>query len=81
MSHHMNNIEYIKLALCVFSDDFLQSHEITDLEVHYTGESKEGQILRVYKKEDTDVPGKVYIHIKETDRCVFECCVKIKSAL
>ena len=81
MSHHMNNIEYIKLALCVFSDDFLQSHEITDLEVHYTGESKEGQILKVYKKEDSEVPGKVYIHIKENDRCVFECCVKIKSAL
>ena len=41
MSRHMNNIEYIRLALCVFDDDFLQSHEITDLEVHYTGESRE----------------------------------------
>ena len=75
MSHHMNNIEYIKLALCVFTDDFLQSHEITDLEVHYTGESKEGQILKVYKKEDPKTPGKIYIHIKESGRCVFESCV------
>ncbi|MBR7065048.1 MAG: hypothetical protein IKI31_07905 [Treponema sp.] len=31
MSHHMNNIEYIKFALSVFTDDFLQSNEITDL--------------------------------------------------
>ena len=79
MSHHMNNIEYIKLALSVFSDDFLQSHEITDLEVHYTGESKEGQILKVYKKEDSEKPGKVYIHIKESGRCVFESCLVIKG--
>ena len=76
MSHHMNNIEYIKFALSVFTDDFLQSHEISDLEVHYTGESKEGQILRVYRRDDADCEGKTFIHIKEGERCVFECCVK-----
>ena len=76
MSHHMNNIEYIKFALSVFTDDFLQSHEISDLEVHYTGESKEGQILRVYRRDDADCEGKTFIHIKEDERCVFECCVK-----
>lgn len=77
MSRHMNNIEYIKFALCVFSDDFLQSHEITDLEVHYTGESREGQILRVYRRDCPDCRGKTFIHIREGDRCVFECCVKV----
>ena len=79
MSHHMNNIEYIKLALCVFSDGFLQSHEITDLEVHYTGESKEGQLLKIYKKTAPDDERKIYIQIKETDRCVFECCILFKN--
>ena len=78
MSHHMNNIEYIKLALCVFNDDFLLSHNITDLEVHYTGESKEGQTLRVYRKDDPECPGKTFIHIKESERCVFECCLKVE---
>ncbi len=78
MSHHMNNIEYIKLAMCVFTDDFLLSHEVTDLEVHYTGESKEGQTLRVYRRDAADCPGKTYLHIKEGERCVFECCLKIK---
>ncbi|HBB14745.1 MAG TPA: acyl-ACP thioesterase [Treponema sp.] len=76
MSHHMNNIEYIKLALCVFDDDFLQSHEIKDLEVHYTGESREGQTLKVFRRNDAEIKGKTYIHIKESDRCVFECCVR-----
>ncbi len=75
MSRHMNNIEYIKLALSVFSDDFLQSHDITDLEVHYTGESKEGQLLRVYRRDASDCAGKSFVHIKESGRCVFECCL------
>jgi acyl-CoA thioesterase FadM len=74
MSHHMNNIEYIKLALCVFNDDFLQTHEITDIEVHYTGESREGQTLRVFRRDDEN-GGKTFIHIKESGRCVFECCI------
>ena len=76
MSRHMNNIEYIRLALCVFDDDFLQSHEITDLEVHYTGESRERQLLRVFRRDDAVIQGKTYVHIKESDRCVFECCVR-----
>lgn len=76
MSHHMNNIEYIKFALSVFSDDFLQSHEITDLEVHYTGESKEGQKLRVFRRDASECAGKTFVHIKEGERCVFECCIK-----
>jgi len=78
MSHHMNNIEYIKLAMCVFSDDFLLNHQVTDLEVHYTGESREGQKLRIYRRDSADCPGKTYVHIKEGQRCVFECCLIIK---
>lgn len=52
MSRHMNNIEYIKLALNVFSNDFLLSHEAKSLEVHYTGESREGQELKVYSRTE-----------------------------
>lgn len=69
MSHHMNNLEYIKLGLNVFSDDFIESHEVQNLEVHYTGESKEGQTLRIYRKEEN---GAYIIKIKESDRFVFE---------
>ena len=79
MSRHMNNIEYIKFALSVFSDDFLQSHEISDLEAHYTGESKEGQTLRVYRRDDPAHAGRTYVHIKEGGRRVFECCVTMRG--
>lgn len=73
MSHHMNNIEYIKLALNVFSDDFLESHDAKVLEVHYTGESKEGQTLRVFKKEEN---GRNIIKITESERNVFEMMIE-----
>ncbi len=69
MSRHMNNIEYIKLALNVFSDDFLRSHDVSSIEVHYTGESREGQILRVYRHDSADTS---IIAIKERERTVFK---------
>ena len=69
MSHHMNNIEYIKLALNVFTDDFLLTHEVKNLEVHYTGESKEGQTLKIYSKTSGNT---TVVVIKESERCVFE---------
>ena len=69
MSGHMNNNEYVKLALNVFSNDFLLNHEPDVMEVHFTGESKEGQILSVKKAEKN---GSTFIKIFESERCVFE---------
>lgn len=69
MSHHMNNTEYVKLAVNVFSDEFINSHEPKDLEVHYIGESKENQCLRIYCKEVDD---NFYVRITENQRTVFE---------
>ena len=69
MSHHMNNIEYIKLALNVFDDAFLQKNEVKDLEVHYTGESTEGQNLAIFRHTEGNA---TFIAIQESDRCVFE---------
>lgn len=69
MSRHMNNIEYIRLALNVFSDSFLQSHEPVSLEVHYKGESCEGQLLRIFSRTEGSV---TFVRICEGSRCVFE---------
>lgn len=76
MSHHMNNIEYIKLALNIFSDEFLQTNEVDYLEVHYQGESKEGQTLRVYSQNKD---GRFLIFIKENERLVFEMTIAFKK--
>ena len=70
MSHHVNNTEYINLALDVFTEEYLLSHPIKELEVHYTGETKEGETLKVYKCTKDSL---TYVQIKVEDRLVFEC--------
>lgn len=69
MSNHLNNIEYVKIGVGVLEADFIKSHEIKDMEVHYMGECKEFQELKVYKTVKDE---KVFVRIKESDRTVFE---------
>jgi acyl-ACP thioesterase len=70
MSHHMNNIEYIKVALNVLSVKEIEEREPLDLEVHYMGESMEGQTLSV---RHAKVDGASYMKIfNEDERAVFE---------
>ena len=73
MSHHLNNIEYIKFALNVFSEKHLLNHEVRELEVHYTGESKEGQTLKILRCDKAEG---TYIKINESDRSVFEMKIR-----
>ena len=70
MSQHMNNTEYVKLALSTFTNDYLREHDILELEAHFTGESKEGQTLRVYRRDEDS---NTFVYIKESERLVFEC--------
>lgn len=70
MSHHMNNIEYIKLALNVFNVSELEKCEPLDLEMHYLGESIENQTLSVFYAK---VNNASFMKIQdETGRQVFE---------
>ena len=70
MSHHMNNIEYIKLALNVLSVAEIEEREPLDLEVHYMGESREGELLTVLHAREGSVS---YMKILNgSGRAVFE---------
>ena len=69
MSNHLNNIEYVKMGVGVLDADFIKSHEIKEMEVHYMGECKEFQKLKIYK---TEKDGKIFVRIRESDRTVFE---------
>jgi len=77
MSHHTNNIEYIKFALNVFSEAYLLEHEPVLLEAHYTGETHENDLLDIYRKDEGDSS---FIKITEASdgRSVFE--MKIQFA-
>ena len=45
MSRHVNNVEYIRMALDLFTVDELCSKETVYMEVHYIGECREGEKL------------------------------------
>jgi acyl-ACP thioesterase len=48
-SNHVNNAVYVRDIMNSLSNDFLDKVSITDVEMHYIAESKEGQILKIYK--------------------------------
>ena len=66
LSHHLNNIEYIKLGLNTYPESMHLIREISDLEMHYLGETKEGQVLRIYKKSTSEGD---FIRILEVTDC------------
>lgn len=76
MSHHMNNIEYVKLSLNVFSASDLELCIPSMLEVHFLGETREGQEVTIFR---ADKMGATYMKIEDdSGRQVFEMKVKMK---
>ena len=57
------------MGVGVLDADFIKSHGIKEMEVHYMGECKEFQELKIYK---TEKDGKIFVRIRESDRTVFE---------
>lgn len=50
-SRHTNNVAYVKFVVNTLSSEFIDKYQITDFEIHYINESREGEELKVYKKE------------------------------
>lgn len=65
-SNHTNNVSYVKYIVNSLNCKFFEENQITDFEIHYINESKEGQILKVYKKEKNN--NSMEFLIKEQDR-------------
>lgn len=50
-TNHTNNVMYIKYILNSFNSDFWNNKEIENFEVFYLKESKEGNKLKIYRKQ------------------------------
>ena len=75
-SHHTNNVSYIRFILNSLSSEFLDNCKVTDFEIHYINETKEGQKLEIYRKlRDTDVN----FLIKENGREIVRANLKYKK--
>ena len=73
-SNHVNNTVYVHYIMNTFSNEFLDKIDITDVEMHYIAESKEGQVLKIYKKElENNI---IRILIKENEIEVIRASIK-----
>lgn len=76
MSHHMNNTEYVKLAMNVFAATDWELCIPSEMELHFVGESMEGTLLKIFR---ADKKGATYMKIEdENGRQVFEMKIKMK---
>ena len=73
-SNHVNNAIYVRYVMNALSNDFLDKINITDVEMHFIAESKEGQTLRIYKKELNN--NDIRILIKEKEREIIRASIK-----
>lgn len=72
-SNHTNNVSYVKYVVNTIPCKFFEENQITDFEIHYINESKEGQILKIYKKEKNN---SMEFLIKEKDREIIRASLK-----
>ena len=74
-SHHTNNVSYIRFILNSLSSEFFDNCKVTDFEIQYINETKEGQKLDIYRKlRDTEAD----FLIKENDREIVRANLKYK---
>lgn len=75
-THHTNNVKYLKFMANTFDSNFIDNNEITDIEVHYISESKDGQILNTYKHNKEN---EIDFLIKRNDEEIIRGNLKYKS--
>ena len=75
MSHHTNNIEYLRFILNTFSVKDIETKPIKEIEIVYSNQSFEGDILDIKKttKEEND-----YILLEKDGKIVVKCKISHK---
>lgn len=76
VNNHTNNLKYNLMALDAFSTEELSKLVIKEYEIHFVNESKEGEIINVFKKK---VNSTFYIEGRVEDKVVFKVCIKTKK--
>lgn len=75
-SKHTNNVVYARFLMNIFSCKELEENEINEFEIHYTSESREGQILDIYKRQISDK--EIEFLIKSEEKNITRAFIKFK---
>lgn len=72
MSHHVNNVEYVKMAMSCLTVAEVEAIEIQNLEAHFIAECMEGETLTIseHRAEDS-----AFFRITAAERTVFEMTI------
>jgi len=76
INNHTNNLKYNTIAIDAFSVEELKTFEIKEYEIHFVNESKEGDVINVYKKK---IGNTYFIEGVTEEKVIFKVCLKIKK--
>lgn len=72
---HMNNVSYVRLLLDAFPSSFWDQNLIREFDIHYAAESREGEALQVYRKQEGN---EVDLQIKAGDRILIKAFFRLE---
>ena len=73
---HTNNVSYVRFIMNMINSEILNNNIITDFEINYINESKEGQLLDIYRKDYED---KIDFLIKFEETELVRARIKLKE--
>lgn len=76
VNNHTNNLKYHFMALDCFTVQELRSFKIKEYEINFVNESKEGEIIDIFKKK---IGKNYYIEGRVLDKTIFKVFIKTKK--
>lgn len=76
MSHHTNNLEYIRFIMNTYSVEDMETKSIKEMEVVYTSQSYENDVIDVLKTEQAD---RDLIILQKDDKPIIKCEIVFHS--
>lgn len=75
MSRHVNNIEYIRMVMDLFTVEELCEKEVASMQVQYIGECREGDKLTCSRTDDNNIS---FLSVAKENKKAFEMKIEFK---
>lgn len=76
-SKHCNNVSYVRFLMDTFSLAFFEEFTVSEVEIHYIAESREGDTLSIYKKQTEN--GFVFAILNQAETMVAKATFTIEK--
>lgn len=70
---HTNNLQYVRFMFSTLSLEFVEQQIIEDFEIHYIAESRNNDVLKVYRRIEDN---RVLFQINKGDCCITKAVLK-----